>query len=82
MPDGLQQWFVIMEEPVSAGAHQSPDVIPVQWPLTGEPMLRVLVDTLEDTASQVVRHGHTSPGHLGDNVPDDAQGDTHIVMVW
>ena len=70
-----------MQEAVSAGAHQPPDVIPVQWSLSVVTIVWVLIHALEKAASQVIRHLDTSPGHLGDNVSDDAQGDRHIAAL-
>ena len=54
--DRLQQRFVVVQEAVSAGPHQPPDVVPVQRPLGPEPVLGVLVDTLQQTSGQVVGH--------------------------
>ena len=37
-------------------SHQAPHVVPVQRPVAAEPVIRVLVDALQEAARQVVRH--------------------------
>ena len=37
-------------------SHQAPHVVPVQRPVAAEPVVRVLVDALQEAARQVVRH--------------------------
>ena len=54
-------------------SYQSPNIIPIQRSVTAKPILRVLVDTLQQASYKVVRHSYTSPGNLSDNVPHDAQ---------
>ena len=66
--------FILLLKTIKYLSYQSPNIIPVQSSVPTKPIIRVLINTLQQTPHKMIRHLHPSPGHLHHDVPHDPQG--------